>query len=396
MIQPSSSPVGDLPAPDADAAKLSRLLLAQLREQIRQAGGALPFDRFMEQALYAPGLGYYSNGLRKFGSGGDFVTAPEIGDLFGRSLARGVAPVVGETGGDVLELGAGSGALAVDLLRELDSLATLPGRYLILERSAELRERQRHRLQQAAPALCGCVEWLDRLPDKPFDGVILGNEVVDALPVKRFRWRPQEVLELGVGWRDGGLVETTLALGEERLRDFIARVSVSQEWPPGYESEWCPSLSAWLQGLAASLGRGMLLFIDYGYTRAEYYHAQRARGTLMCHYRHRAHADPLRLPGLQDITAYVDFTALAEAAVDAGLHVAGYTSQANFLLDCGLESLLAALDPADHKAYLKKVSEAKTLIMPGEMGERFKVIALCKDLREAPRGFAGKDLRGRL
>lgn len=389
-------PPDDFPPPDADAAELSAELQTRLRAAIDAAGGAIPFDRYMEFALYAPGLGYYSNGLRKFGSGGDFVTAPEISDLFGRCIARSIAPVLKETAGDVLELGAGSGVLAVDLLGELQVLDALPARYLILERSGELRARQQARLSRALADMPVRIEWLDSLPGQAFDGVVFANEVVDALPVKRFRWQPQASVELGVGWRDGRLAESDLPLTGQRLQQFIDTLAVQHHWEAGYESEWCPSLPAWIAGLAGALGRGLLLFVDYGYGRAEYYHPQRARGTLMCHYRHRVHPDPLLLPGLQDITAYVDFTALAEAASGAGLALAGYTSQANFLLDCGLESMLAAFDPRDRRGWLKKVSELKTLVMPGEMGERFKVMALTKGIDAAPGGFGGRDLRGGL
>lgn len=389
-------PVGELPPPDAAALELSARLRAQILAAIDAAGGVLPFDRYMELALYAPGLGYYSNGLRKFGSGGDFVTAPELGDLFGRCLARAVAPVLAASGGDLLELGAGSGVLAVDLLHELKALDALPGRYLILERSGDLRARQQARLAAALDELPVEVQWLDGLPAPGFEGVILGNEVVDALPVKRFRWQPQGSVELGVG-RDGDdLLEATLPVSEPRLQHHIDAQASRCGWAPGYESEWCPSLAAWVGSLGEILARGLLLFTDYGYGRPEYCHPQRARGTLLCHYRHRAHPDALWLPGLQDITAYVDFTALAEAGAAAGLELAGYTSQAHFLLDCGLESIVAELDPGDTRNWLRKVSEMKTLVMPGEMGERFKAMALGKGIDVAPAGFGGRDLRGAL
>ena len=386
----------ELPPPEAAALELSSRLQAEILAAIDAAGGVLPFDHYMEMALYAPGLGYYSNGLCKFGSGGDFVTAPELGDLFGRCLARAVAPVLAQTGGDLLELGAGSGVLAVDLLRELEALDALPRHYLILERSGDLRARQQARLAGALAGLPVRVQWLDSLPESGFEGVILGNEVVDALPVKRFRWQPQGSVELGVGHDGERLLEATLPVSEPRLQRYIDTQASCHDWGPGYESEWCPSLAAWVEGLAGIMARGLMLFTDYGYGRPEYCHPQRARGTLLCHYRHRVHADALWLPGLQDITAYVDFTALAEAGAAAGLELAGYTSQAQFLLGCGLEAIVAELDPADTRNWLRKVSEMKTLVMPGEMGERFKAMALARDIELLPVGFGGRDLRGTL
>ena len=384
------------PLPDAEARAVSARLLALLRERIAAAGGCLPFDAFMDAALYEPGLGYYSNGLTPFGSGGDFITAPEAGSLFARSLARSLASVLRQLwGARLLELGAGSGALAVDLLRELHSLEALPEGYWILERSAAMRSLQQQRIAHQLPELAARVEWLQAPPAKPFAGVVLGNEVADALPVKRFCWRQGEVQELGVAWRDGGLAECRRP-ADAGLQARVAELARGGHWDDGYCSEYCPALPGWIAELAACLQRGLLLLIDYGYGGREYYLAQRSGGTLMCHYRHQAHPDPLWFPGLQDITAFVNFSAVAQAAGEAGLRLEGFGSQARFLLACGIDRLLAEVDPADLQRFLSLSNEAKRLLLPGDMGERFKVIGFSRDLQQPVTGFGAPDLRSRL
>ncbi|MEZ5541275.1 MAG: SAM-dependent methyltransferase [Pseudomonadota bacterium] len=387
----------ELPAPDARALAHSERLAGLIRDEIEAGGGAIPFARFMELCLYAPGLGYYSAGQRKFGAGGDFVTAPELSPLFGRCLAHACAAVLDATGGDILEFGAGSGRLALDLLAELDALGSLPGRYLILERSAELRARQQALLRAQAPALCGRIAWLDALPAAGFHGVMFGNEVLDAMAVERFRWNGRAAERYWVTVTDGAFAWERRAVTEPEIAAQLARIAATCGLAPGYESEFSSSLAPWLASVAERLQRGMLLLIDYGYPRCEYYHAQRSSGTLLCHYRQRAHADPLLWPGLQDITAHVDFTAVAEAAAAAGLEVSGYATQAHFLIDCGLDRLLqAALPTLDDVAYLRLVQQAKTLILPGEMGERFQCMSLTRGLSAAVPGFRGQDLRHRL
>lgn len=387
----------DLPAPDADARAHSARLAALIRREIAAGAGAIPFSRFMELCLYAPGLGYYSAGLRKFGPGGDFVTAPELSPLFGRCLARSCAAVLAACGGDILEFGAGSGRLAVDLLGELEVLGCLPGRYCILERSAELRARQHAVLQEARPQLLARVVWLEQLPEPGFRGVMLGNELLDAMAVERFRWDGQAAQRLHVVAAGEGFDWLPLPLAEPDLAAEITRIAAACDLPAGYESEFNAGLAPWLHSVAERLACGMLLLIDYGYPRHEYYHGQRCSGTLMCHYRQRAHANPLLWPGLQDITAHVDFTAVAEAAVAAGLAVSGYTTQAHFLLDCGLDRLLQdAMHVHTDASYLRIAQQAKTLILPGEMGERFQCIGLTRDLASALPGFRGLDLRRRL
>jgi SAM-dependent MidA family methyltransferase len=385
------APAGGLPEPSADERARETILAALLRNEIHAAGGAIPFARYMEQALYAPGLGYYSGGLRKFGEGGDFVTAPELGSVFARCLARQCRQVLVQTGGDILEAGAGSGALAAELLRELERLGALPARYLILELSAELRARQAETLQARVPQLLPRVTWLDALPENGFRGVVLGNELLDALPVERFRVQGDGVARLGVGLVDDRFVWHEMEAG----RPILDRI-LPLHLPHGYASEIGLAAEGWVRSLGDVLGQGVLLLIDYGFPRAEFYHPDRAAGTLMCHYRHRAHPDPLILTGLQDITAHVDFTAVADAGRAAGLDLLGYASQAMFLLGCGLDEAAAPLLAGDVRTRLGVTHEIKKLTLPHEMGELFKVIALGRGITEPLRGFALQDRRARL
>jgi len=387
--------MNELPAPSAHELEFSAKLARVIREEIAAAAGAIPFSRFMELCLYAPGMGYYSAGRRKFGAGGDFVTAPEISPLFGRALATAVAPLLTSMeGSEILEFGAGSGRLAIDLLGELERLRCLPARYLILERSADLKLRQQQAIGEQLPQLLERVAWMDSLPASGFRGVMLSNEVLDAMSVERFRWDGERAALFHVGSEADAFV-WQLADNSE-TPDRLAGCLDGLDLAAGYESEINTSLQPWMRSVSESLQQGMLLLIDYGYPQHEYFHAQRSSGTLMCHYRHHAHTDPLLWPGLQDITAHVDFTAVAEAAVAAGLAVAGYTTQAWFLLDCGLEELLQQAGPADSTAYLKAAQQAKTLLLPGEMGERFKCIALTRDVDIPLPGFRLQDQRARL
>jgi SAM-dependent MidA family methyltransferase len=377
-----------LPVPSDEALQQSAKLTAKIRDEIGRAGGWIDFAHYMELALYAPGLGYYSGGSTKLGAAGDFVTAPELSRSFGRAVALTLDAELAALGSrDVVELGAGSGALAAQLL---DTFAKLgrDARYLILEPSADLRQRQ----QRALEPFAGRVQWLERLPDTPLSAVVVANEVLDALPVMRFTIEHGEPKALGVVAQGEGLgwgaarasAELTAAVrGIERV--------LQRALPNGYRSEVSPTLPAWIASLGAMLERGSLLFADYGLTRSDYYHEQRADGTLICHYRHRAHDDPFAYPGLQDITAWVDFSACADAAAAAGIDVAGFTTQGQYLL-----SVLAALPPelADDLKSPREQSALKTLILPGEMGERFKILLLRKNVTgpELP----GKDFRYRL
>ncbi len=391
-----------LPAPSADALAHSQRVAAHLRSLIDDAGGWIPFSRFMEAALYAPGLGYYSAGAAKFGTAGDFVTAPEMTPLFGRTLAHAIAPVLAETGGEVLELGAGSGRLAADVLGELERLGTLPARYAILEVSADLRERQQETITRTLPHLAGRVQWLDALP-AGFSGVILGNEVLDALPVDLVHWTDAGPLARGVSVSDARpstnsvrpeRVEgrTEFAWQDRPLNDPLLRARAEAlDLAPGYVSEINLAADALIASLAQSLTQGLILLIDYGFSGAEYYHPQRHMGTLRAHYRHHALDDPFHLPGLCDLTAHVDFTAVARAGMAAGLAVAGYASQANFLLNSGLTELLMQTPPTAAAAYLPQANAVQRLVSPAEMGELFKVIGLTKGEVAPLAGFARGD-----
>jgi SAM-dependent MidA family methyltransferase len=372
--------------------------MAMLQQEMHRAGGSIPFDRFMELALYAPGLGYYVSGARKFGPHGDFVTAPEISPLFGCCLARQVDQVLTELGGgDILEFGAGSGVMAADLLSELQRLGRLPQRYLILELSAELQARQRCTLAERVPNLADRVVWCERLPGDDLHGVILANELLDAMPVHRFRVAPAGLEECFVGLVDGRLVEQWRPATAPGLIDVGKRLLAPLgDLAIGYRSEVNLRLAPWLRALGMRLRRGAAILIDYGYVGREYYHPERHMGTLVCHYRHRAHGDPLGLPGLQDITANVDFSALAEAAIAADFTIGGFSTQAHFLFGCGLEQLIACSDVnavAQHVALMQGV---KKLTLPGEMGERFKVMALTRGLEQPLIGFSVRDFSDRL
>lgn len=393
----TGSSASDLPLPSEAALAHSARLCAHIAAEVAQSGGRIGFDRYMELALYAPGLGYYSAGATKFGAEGDFVTAPELTPLFGRTLAAPCAHWLEQLGSEawLLELGAGSGALAADLLETLAQFGQLPATYAILERSAELRERQRAMLRCRVPELLNRVRWLDVLPAVPIEGVLLANEVLDALPVLRAYKTGSGWTELQVGGDTARGFADAQAPASSALLAQLEAIESALGWvlPPGYTTELQPWLPAWMASLGASFSRGAMLWIDYGLPRHLYYHPERVSGTLRCHYRHRAHNDPYRWPGLQDITAWVDFTALAEAAQAAGWRVDGYTTQAAFLIGAGIESHLGRLDlVADYNL----LQRTKRLLMPGEMGEAFKVMALAKGGIESPVAFELLDQRARL
>jgi SAM-dependent MidA family methyltransferase len=385
-----SSKTSRLPEPAADELAHSERLLQHLRETIA-ARGPMPFSQYMERCLYAPGLGYYSAGKTKFGEAGDFVTAPELGDLFARCVVHAVQPVLAMLGSeaDFLELGGGSGAFAEAALRVLSENGVLPRRYLILEPSADLRERQRERLGAALPAdVMARVAWIDRPPEETWRGVLFANEVIDALPTTRFVIRHGEVYEEHVAL-DG---EARL-LRVDRPADALVAGAVrhverdlGREFEEGYRSEILPQLPYWMQAIAGSLEAGVMLFIDYGYVRREFYLPERQDGTLMAHYRHRAHSDPLYLPGLNDLTASVDFTALAEACNSAGFGVAAYLSQAQFLIAAGLQDVFehAYGQATDDVGRYRLAQQVKKLTMPDQMGERFQAMLLARGLQALP------------
>jgi SAM-dependent MidA family methyltransferase len=375
-----------LPTPSADAQAASRELCARIAAEIRAGGGWISFARYMELALYEPGLGYYAGGSRKFGAEGDFVTAPELTPLFGQALARQVAQVMAAASPVVLEAGAGSGRLAADLLATLDAMSMAPERYLILELSGELAARQRETLEREVPALAARVEWLRHLPES-FSGCVVANELLDAIPVHALAWRADGIRERGVGMdADGGF-----AWVERPADNTLASAATAIELPPPYLGEIAPAAAAWTAEWGRRLTRGALLLLDYGLPRHEYYHPQRNGGTLRCHYRHRAHENPFWWPGLSDITTHVDFTAIAEAGHGAGLDVLGYTAQSTFLMNCGIGELLAERQARGGDAAAKALGALQVLLAPGEMGELFKVIALGRGMDAPLLGFVRGD-----
>ncbi len=385
-----------LPTPDSDAAAHGARVAAHVAALIDAEDGAIPFADYMEAVLYAAGLGYYSAGSAKFGAAGDFVTAPELSPLFARSIASQFADLKrAHDLNQVLELGGGSGRFAADALVELARLDALPDRYLLLEVSADLRARQRATLEALAPALLDRVEWLDTLP-AAFEGIVFANEVLDALPVERFRRTPGGVEQLTVV-RDGAGFAWGARAASADLAQAVATVEedLGTRLPPGYVSDINLRVGPWLAALSSALSRGVMVFVDYGMSRREYYAADRDGGTLRCHYRHRAHDDPFVWPGLQDLTAQVEFTAVAEAGVGAGLEFAGYTTQALLLIGCGLERLLEEPVPDDRARWLR-AQQAQRLTLPTEMGERFKAIAFTRGVDAPLAAFAVRDLRDRL
>jgi SAM-dependent MidA family methyltransferase len=396
-----------LPSLTPDEKLHSSAATALIVDRVSAADGWLSFDQFMELALYAPGLGYYSAGSIKLGKSGDFVTAPEVSDLFSRCVARQCADILSETGGEILELGAGTGRMAATILQSLADIGVFPDRYGILEVSADLSDRQRTRIEQLPSELRDRVVWLDRLPETPIRGVVLANEVLDALPFQRFVVRADTAHELGVGLGDSGLEwqekpapapsqpDTSSSDPMMSSGPFDAAASLIRDLPSslpdGYTSELCLRVEPWIAGVGRCLSHGALLLFDYGLPRSHYYHPQRTDGTLRCYFKQRAHDNPFINVGVQDITAWVDFTRVAEAAVGADLEVSGFATQAAFLLGTGIEAMTAEVsDTADR---VRLAGEARRLLMPGEMGESFKVMALCRNLQQPLRGFAYQDLR---
>ena len=379
-----------LPEPSADERAHSDHLLQLLREQIASRG-PLPFSQYMERCLYAPGLGYYSAGKTKFGAAGDFVTAPELGELFARCVINAVQPVLAILGDDAdfMELGGGSGAFAEVALKALAAGGTLPRQYLILEPSADLRERQRERLRTNLPAeLNDRVQWLDRPREQDWHGVLFANEVIDALPATRFAMRAGEVYEEYVALDGEGRLLRVDRPADALVAGAVRHVErdLGTDFVDGYRSEILPQLPYWIQAVAGSLTAGLMLFVDYGYVRREFYLPERDDGTLMAHYRHHAHNDPLYLPGLNDLTASVDFTALAEAGNSAGFGVAAYLPQAQFLIGAGLQEVFESEQAkiADEHSRYRLAQQVKRLMLPDQMGERFQAMLLARGLDALP------------
>ncbi len=388
---PSHTPPS-LPRPDSESAAHSERVARFIHEHIDIAGGSISFAEFMHHALYAPGLGYYTSGSTKFGEEGDFVTAPEVSSVFGHVLARQCAAVLaGVDGGAILEYGAGSGKLAVDLLEALADLDALPTAYRILEVSPDLVERQRSLVGERLPQLAHLVEWIDTVPDA-LRGVIIANEVLDSMPVERFVRRDAGLMQLRVAAAGTGFRYVEVP-APDNLAQTVAGIEkdLGQPLPAGYLSEVCLATAPWIGGLAHALREGVVFLFDYGVSRREYFASDRSGGWLRCHFRHHAHDDPLVLPGIQDITAWVDFSGVANAAAAQGLEVLGYAPQAQFLIGGGLDAVVAGLMSLSAAEQMELSRQVKTLTLPGEMGERFKCIALGKGTIERPGAFGLAD-----
>ena len=389
----------DLPPLTAGETAHAAAASAFIGSEIAAAGGWIPFSRYMQLALYAPGVGYYSTGTQKFGRAGDFVTAPELTPVFAGCLSRQVGEVLDRLDdGGILELGAGSGVLAADLLAALDARGRPPRRYRILEVSGELRARQRALIRERVPHLAARVDWLDSLPGSPWQGVVLANEVVDALPVGRFRIEAAGALDIGVTVRDGALAWQERPASRGTL-DALRRIEgdLPERLDAGFTGELRTLDGPWLQSIVTSLERGAVLLVDYGLPRRQLFHPDLSGGTVRCYFRHRQHDDPLVHPGLTDITASVDFTGLAEAGIESGLAVAGFATQAHFLMSLGLDHELAARMEGLGGAGRAALGQAAAmLLLPGEMGERFKVLALTRGIDGPLSGFAFRDLAATL
>jgi SAM-dependent MidA family methyltransferase len=389
-MQPDLPP--SLPRPDAESAAHSERTAACIREHIVAAGGSISFAEFMHHALYAPGLGYYTAGTTKFGEAGDFVTAPEVSPVFGRVLAGQCAEVLGQLeSGSILEYGAGSGKLAVDILERLEELDALPSEYLILEVSPDLRQRQETLIGERLPTLADRVSWVDSVPDR-HKGVLLANEVLDSMPVERFVRRDAGVMQLRVSVDDSSF-RFVEAPAPEILTRAVAAIEryIGAALPDGFLSEVCLAIPPWIGGMASALREGVAFLFDYGVSRREYYAPDRRHGWLRCHFRHHAHDNPLLLAGVQDLTAWVDFTSVARAAVAQGFEVAGYTTQAHFLIAGGLDAEMQDFASLSLQEQLQLSQQIKTLTLPGEMGERFKCIALRKGPLATPTAFIRAD-----
>ncbi|MEO5861634.1 MAG: SAM-dependent methyltransferase [Burkholderiales bacterium] len=371
--------------PEADLASLqhSARVAAFITEVIRTEDGWIPFSKYMDLAMFAPGLGYYSAGAAKIGAAGDFTTAPEMSCLFGATLAKQVAQVLHATGGDVLEFGAGSGKLARDLLGALGHLGCEPRHYLILEPSPDLRERQLSLLHKEIPEFRSHITWIDGMPEN-FTGVIIANEVLDAMPIDLVAWKADGIYQRGVAVSGESFIWQDRMLGPGPLLDHARSIDVV----PGYVSEIHLAGTAFVRSLGYSLKRGVALLIDYGFLEHEYYHPDRNTGTLMCHYRHRGHTNPFFLPGAQDITAHVDFSTMIDAARGVGLDIEGFTTQAKFLIACGITDQLNKTDPANAAQYLPLANQTQRLLSPAEMGELFKVLAVGRGIDSLLLGFA--------
>jgi len=391
----------DLPEPTVDEIAHSQKLSELIKQEIVAAGGWINFEQYMQLALYAPGLGYYNGGAQKFGEQGDFMTSPEVSPLFAQTLANPLATLLEKIpDAKIIEFGAGSGKLAADLLLALSSLKRLPDEYLIIELSAELQQRQKETINHKVPQLLERVQWLTHLPETPVNGIVIANEVLDAMPVQRFSFMDKKVKLLGVE-----VSEQTLKLSYKNAdQKIIQKVNALSDAfnnafdnsGHSYNSEINCHINPWIKSVSQCIKKGAVYLIDYGYPRSEYYSEDRHMGTFLGYYKHRSMDAPLWYPGLQDLTAFVDFTEVAEAAIENGFDVDGFTSQGNFLLNAGLAKVVDGIETTNEVQRLKLAQQMKTLSLPGEMGERFKVLGLSKGLDENIPGFELRDFRYRL
>jgi len=393
QLYQSARETKELPVPDEIAQHHSKKLIALIKSEIEQNDGAISFQRYMELALYAPGLGYYAAGSAKLGEEGDFITAPEISPLFSQTLANAILPAL-ENDQIILEVGAGRGRMAADILVYLKQKNRLPKQYWILELSADLRERQKQTITEIIPDFVENVKWLEELPNA-FTGVVLANELLDAMPVQLFQKTENDINDVNVIWAGNKFSFQLKSSFDQRLVHRVKNIEtkLEKEFDAGYVSEINFAAEDWVKSIAASLQQGIIILIDYGFPRHEYYHEQRAQGTLMCHYRHRTHPDVFVYPGLQDITAHVDFTAMADAALEVDLKVIGYTNQASFLMGAGLLELSAINEEGNVEQQMEMASQVKKLTLPHEMGELFKVIGFSKNCDVSLPAFEFRDMR---
>ena len=375
---------------DPRALSNSKKLSTIIKDFVNKQGGAVGFDQYMELALYHEDLGYYCGGSQKFGVDGDFITAPEISTIFSRCLASQCIQILDDLKeSSIFEIGAGDGVMAKDLLLEMKKRDSLPKKYFILEVSAELRKRQKKLLKRSIPQYISNIIWLNKMPKKKIKGIILANEVLDALPVVRFKKKSQSFKEMQVACISDKFIWVENSANSE-LTDVLIKLEeeLPTQFPENYISEININLKLWLDSIQSVIEEGVLLFIDYGYSASEYYHPEKSDGNLACHFRHHLHNDPFFYPGLQDITSSVNFTAIAQHAEKLGLDVSGYCNQTYFLFGCGLEDLVCDVDSLDIKSQTILAQQLRMLTMPDEMGERFKVMALTKKYNKKLLGFS--------
>jgi len=383
----------ELPTPDDASLNHSSVVLDELAKNINKNKGWINFADFMQFILYKPGLGYYSSGTTKLGAGGDFTTAPEISDLFGACLADYMIKIVHSYPKlMILEIGAGSGQLAFDILTRLDKQGFVTDQYYILEISADLKEKQQRLLEKLPKNLLKKVTWLDALPENFITGVIISNEVLDAMPCRRFSIQNENIYEIGISCNKQRLIEQEKLAGED-IKDSVHKIEreLNRKFANGFVSEIRPDYKNWFAALSSSLASGVIMFIDYGCSRKEYYSTDRSTGTLVCHYQNIAHYDPLFLPGLQDLSAWVDFSLVANVGLENGFKVETYTSHRDFLLSAGILELVDKISDQNKRFEINQA--VKQLLLPSQMGDTFKFMLLSKDCMIEESFMEAKDFR---